>query len=144
MNTVLARSAFTARAAAQARGVTALRPRAAPVAPRVSKARNVARRAGEESSVDVESIIADAKASWDKVEDKTTAIIYVVGGIVALWLASTVVGAVNSVPLLPKLMELIGLSYSAWFVYRYLLFKSSRQELVADIEDLKKKITGGN
>jgi hypothetical protein len=24
---------------------------------------------------------------------------------------------------LPKILELIGLGYSAWFVYRYLLFK---------------------
>lgn len=27
-------------------------------------------------------------------------------------------------------------------VYRYLLFKSSREELVKDVDDLKKKITG--
>ncbi len=26
---------------------------------------------------------------------------------------------------LPKLLELVGLGYSAWFVYRYLLFKVS-------------------
>lgn len=58
-----------------------------------------------------------------------------------LWLASTVVGAVNAVPLLPKLLELVGLGYTSWFVYRYLLFKSSREELLADIEELKKKIT---
>jgi hypothetical protein len=41
---------------------------------------------------------------------------------------------------LPKLFELVGLGYSAWFTYRYLLFKSSREELVEDIETLKKKI----
>lgn len=41
---------------------------------------------------------------------------------------------------LPKLFELVGLGYSAWFTYRYLLFKSSREELVDDIEALKKKI----
>jgi hypothetical protein len=27
-------------------------------------------------------------------------------------------------------MELVGLGYTAWFVWRYLLFKSSREELV--------------
>lgn len=41
---------------------------------------------------------------------------------------------------LPKVFELVGLGYSAWFTYRYLLFKSSREELVEDIEALKKKI----
>jgi len=29
---------------------------------------------------------------------------------------------------LPKLLELVGLGYSAWFVYRYLLFKVSPPE----------------
>lgn len=68
--------------------------------------------------------------------------IYAGGALVALWLSSTIVGAINAVPLLPKLMELIGLGYTGWFVYRYLLFKSSRKELVEDIEVLKGKITG--
>lgn len=74
-------------------------------------------------------------------EDKPSAILYAGGAVVLLWLASTVVGAVNAIPLLPKLLELVGLGYTAWFVYRYLLFKSSREELLADIEELKKKIT---
>lgn len=78
---------------------------------------------------------------WDAVEDKPSALLYAGGAVVLLWLASTVVGAVNAVPLLPKLLELVGLGYTSWFVYRYLLFKSSREELLADIEELKKKIT---
>ncbi|KAG2661314.1 hypothetical protein PVAP13_1KG497900 [Panicum virgatum] len=43
---------------------------------------------------------------------------------------------------LPKIMELVGLGYTGWFVYRYLLFKESRKELAEDIESLKKKIAG--
>ncbi|CAI0469736.1 unnamed protein product [Linum tenue] len=43
---------------------------------------------------------------------------------------------------LPKIMELVGLGYTGWFVYRYLLFKQSRKELATDIETLKKKIAG--
>jgi hypothetical protein len=43
---------------------------------------------------------------------------------------------------LPKLLELIGLVYSSWFIYRYLLFKDSREELIADVDELKSKIVG--
>ncbi|CAN1157252.1 Protein CURVATURE THYLAKOID 1A, chloroplastic [Linum perenne] len=43
---------------------------------------------------------------------------------------------------LPKVMELVGLVYTGWFVYRYLLFKQGRKELATDIETLKKKIAG--
>lgn len=79
---------------------------------------------------------------WEKVENKPAFIIYSVAAFSAIWLSSTVINALNSVPLFPKLFELVGLGYSAWFTYRYLLFKSSREELVADIEQLKKKISG--
>ncbi|CAN6478555.1 unnamed protein product [Victoria cruziana] len=94
------------------------------------------------SSVQVEELFADLKEKWDGLENKSTVFIYGGGAIVAVWLSSIVVGAINSVPLLPKIMELVGLGYTGWFVYRYLLFKSSRKELASDIEELKKKIAG--
>merc|ERR550514_616115 len=95
-----------------------------------------------DTAVDVDQVVKDLANRWDKVEDKTSLVLYGSGAIVLLWLSSAIVGAVNNIPLLPKLMELVGLSYTAWFTYRYLLFKSSRQELVQDVEDLKKKISG--
>lgn len=36
---------------------------------------------------------------WDAVENKSTVIVYGGGAIVAVWLSSIVVGAINSVPL---------------------------------------------
>lgn len=79
---------------------------------------------------------------WEKVDNKPAFIVYTIAGFSAVWLSSTVVNAINHLPLLPKVFELVGLGYSAWFTYRYLLFKSSREELLADIEVLKKKISG--
>ncbi|KAB2021672.1 hypothetical protein ERO13_D07G145100v2 [Gossypium hirsutum] len=97
-------------------------------------------KASEETAVDAGEFFTDLKEKWDKVENKSTVILYGGGAIVAVWLSSIFVGALNSVPLLPKIMELVGLGYTGWFVYRYLLFKSSRKELATDIESLKKKI----
>ncbi|XP_076957444.1 protein CURVATURE THYLAKOID 1A, chloroplastic-like [Bidens hawaiensis] len=94
------------------------------------------------SAPDANELFNDLKEKWDAVENKSTVIIYGGGAIVAVWLSSIVVGAINSVPVLPKIMELVGLGYSGWFVYRYLLFKSSRKELATDIESIKKKIAG--
>ncbi|KAJ7962513.1 protein CURVATURE THYLAKOID 1A, chloroplastic-like [Quillaja saponaria] len=96
----------------------------------------------EETSVDANELFTDLKGKWDAVENKSTVLLYGGGAIVAVWLSSTLVGAINSVPLLPKILELVGLGYTGWFVYRYLLFKSSRKELATDIESLKKKIAG--
>ncbi|XP_047951368.1 protein CURVATURE THYLAKOID 1A, chloroplastic-like [Salvia hispanica] len=96
----------------------------------------------EESSLDTNELFNDLKEKWDAVENKTTVILYGGGSIVAIWLTSTVVGAINRVPLLPKIMELVGLGYTVWFVYRYLLFKRSRKELSEEIESIKKKLAG--
>lgn len=69
-------------------------------------------------------------------------ITYAAGATAALWLSSTLVGAINVVPLLPKVMELVGLGYSTWFVYRYVLFKESRQELVEQVDALIARVSG--
>ncbi|KAI3681841.1 hypothetical protein L6452_36646 [Arctium lappa] len=94
------------------------------------------------SAADPNELFTDLKEKWDALENKSTVIIYGGGGVVAIWLSSILIGAINSVPLLPKIMELVGLGYTGWFVYRYLLFKSSRKELATDIESIKKKIAG--
>lgn len=95
-------------------------------------------RAETDTTVDSEQIMQDLKKKWDRVENKTQVVIYAVGAVAALWLSSTVVGSINRIPLLPRIFELIGLGYSSWFTYRYLLFKSNRQELIKEVEDLKR------
>lgn len=94
------------------------------------------------TSADTEKIVADLKEKWDKIENKPAVALYAGGAVTLVWLSSAVVGAISAVPLLPKLLELVGVGYTGWFVYRYLLFKSSRKELASEIEELKNKITG--
>ncbi|GER46369.1 protein CURVATURE THYLAKOID 1A [Striga asiatica] len=96
----------------------------------------------DETPLDPNELSTYLKEKWDVLENKPAAILYGSGAIVAVWLASIVVGAVDSVPLLPKILELVGLGYSGWFAYRYLLFESSRKELATDIDALKKNIFG--
>ncbi|KAE8775593.1 hypothetical protein D2E30_23995 [Mycobacteroides abscessus] len=109
-------------------------------APRPSLLR--VKAASDDTSASGDEIIEDLKGKWEAIEDKPTFLLYSGGAVVALWLTTVVVGAINSVPLLPKLLELVGLGYTGWFVYRYLLFKESRKELATDIESFKKKIAG--
>ncbi|PIN01562.1 hypothetical protein CDL12_25930 [Handroanthus impetiginosus] len=96
----------------------------------------------DETPIDADELLKDLQEKWDAIENKSTVLLYGGGAIVAVWLASIVVGAINSIPLLPKIMELVGLGYTGWFVYRYLLFKSGRKELVSEVEAIKKKIAG--
>lgn len=66
------------------------------------------------------------------------------GAIVSVKLVLAILGAVNEIPLLAPTFELIGLSYTGWFLYRYLLKASNRQELLEDINSLKDQVLGKN
>ncbi|PKU70462.1 protein CURVATURE THYLAKOID 1D, chloroplastic [Dendrobium catenatum] len=67
---------------------------------------------------------------------------YGAGAFLTLWISSSVVTAIDSLPLFPKVLELVGLGYTIWFSYRYLIFKKNREELFSMIEDLKEQIIG--
>ncbi|KAH1058634.1 hypothetical protein AAZX31_02G038700 [Glycine max] len=75
-------------------------------------------------------------------DDTGSIVVYGGGALVALWLTSAVIGAIDSIPLFPKLLEVVGLAYTVWFTSRYLLFKQNRDELGAKIEELKGQIFG--
>ncbi|MEH2258216.1 CAAD domain-containing protein [Nostoc sp.] len=62
--------------------------------------------------------------------------------VTALRIFLAVLNAINDIPLLSPILELIGLSYTIWFTFRYLLKDSTRQELVAEIRLLQKQILG--
>ena len=96
-------------------------------------------RAEKFNADDVLATIAD---KWEETENKSTVITYVAGATAVVWLSSTLVGAINVVPLLPKIMELVGLGYYTWFAYRYVLFKESRQELVEQVDALVSRVSG--
>lgn len=72
-----------------------------------------------------------------------TTIGVVVAGLVSLKVALAVVSALNEVPLLAPAFEGIGIGYTGWFIYRYLLKASNRSELSKDFEAFKQEIMGG-
>ncbi|XP_062100215.1 protein CURVATURE THYLAKOID 1D, chloroplastic-like [Humulus lupulus] len=75
-------------------------------------------------------------------EDTYSFLLFGGGALLTLWLASAVVGAIDSIPVFPKLLEIVGLGYTVWFASRYLIFKKRREELVAKIEELKEEVLG--
>ncbi|GAX44137.1 hypothetical protein NIES4075_51540 [Tolypothrix sp. NIES-4075] len=67
-----------------------------------------------------------------------------IAAILAVKIVLAILDALNDIPLLSPTFELVGISYSTWFVFRYLLKDSTRQELSANIESLKKQTFGNN
>jgi hypothetical protein len=62
--------------------------------------------------------------------------------IITVKVVLAVLDALNDIPLLAPTLELIGIGYSAWFVNRYLLKASKRQELAQEIDSLKQQVVG--
>jgi hypothetical protein len=67
---------------------------------------------------------------------------YAVGALVLITVLKAVVAAVDSLPVLPGILELVGLGYCGWFAWRFVIFKSSRQELLEEIDELLGRTTG--
>ncbi len=64
--------------------------------------------------------------------------------IISVKIIVAVLGAIGDIPLLAPILQLVGLSYTAWFVWRYLWKASNRQELMAEFDALKNQIFGEN
>lgn len=66
----------------------------------------------------------------------------IVGALVTVKLTLALLDAINDIPLIAPTLELIGIGYTAWFVYRYLLTAANRQELSNQVTSLKNQFLG--
>jgi hypothetical protein len=71
-----------------------------------------------------------------------TSVALVLAAILALRVVLAVLDALDDIPLLSPLFKAIGIVYSTWFVNRYLLRSSSRQELSKGFQSLKRQVVG--
>jgi hypothetical protein len=67
-----------------------------------------------------------------------------VAAMTALRILLAITDALNDIPLVAPFFELIGFGYVIWFVSRYFLKASTRQELAGEIEMVKKQIADEN
>jgi len=109
--------------------------------------RGVAVRAtssGEGATEDVPEIVKAAQDAWDKVEDKYAVATIGVAAIVALWTAAGALKAIEKLPLLPGVLEIVGIGYTGWFTYRNLVFQPDREALISKVKSTYKEITGSS
>ncbi|BDA67221.1 hypothetical protein CAL7716_013870 [Calothrix sp. PCC 7716] len=97
---------------------------------------------GEQVSSFLATLPEYAGTIFNKYKQPLTVLGLIVAAIVTLKVVLAVLDALNDIPLVAPTFELIGIGYSAWFVYRYLLKASSRQELTSEITTIKKQVVG--
>jgi glutamyl-tRNA synthetase len=68
----------------------------------------------------------------------------IVVALVSIKVLVAVLNVFNTIPLVAPTLELVGIAYSLWFVYRYLLKSSTRQELSDQITSFIEQIAGQN
>ncbi len=71
-------------------------------------------------------------------------LVLLLSGVVSVKVFLAVLDAINDVPLLAPTFELIGLGYTVWFVYRYLLRANTRKELSQELQAFKEQVVGQN
>ena len=69
-------------------------------------------------------------------------LVLILSALVTVKVAIAVLDAVNDVPLLQPIFELIGIFYFVWFAFRYLLKYETRQELSQKFNSFKQQSLG--
>ncbi|MDZ7956419.1 MAG: CAAD domain-containing protein [Aulosira sp. DedQUE10] len=67
-----------------------------------------------------------------------------VAAVIALRILLAITDAIDDIPFLASFFQLVGFSYVIWFVSRYFIKASTRQELAGEIESTKQQIADSN
>ncbi len=79
---------------------------------------------------------------YQQYKSPLTVVGLILASIISLKVLLGVVDELNDIPLLAPTFELIGIGYTVWFVYRYLLRSSNRQQLGQEIQAIKEQVFG--
>ncbi|XP_043716240.1 protein CURVATURE THYLAKOID 1B, chloroplastic-like [Telopea speciosissima] len=112
-------------------------------------ARNVIAMATAETSAEVAAaelpeILNSIREAWDKLEDKYAVTSLTFAGAIAVWGSTGMISAIDRLPIVPGVLELVGIGYTGWFAYRNLIFKPDREALIKKIKDTYKDIIGSS
>ncbi|WCJ22519.1 Protein CURVATURE THYLAKOID 1B chloroplastic [Euphorbia peplus] len=110
-------------------------------------ARNVVAMATGEASPEVDTtelpeVLKTVQEAWDKVDDKYAVSSLAVAGVVALWGSTGMISAIDRLPLIPGVLELVGIGYTGWFAYKNLVFKPDREALIEKIKSTYSDVIG--
>lgn len=115
----------------------------------VVAARNIvvkadAKEAAEEVMADLTSGAEDLADKltkyWEDSDEKPTLVAVGFGGLLALYFVSNLVNAVDRLPLISNVFELVGIIFSGWTAYRYFLVEGEKEKLTSDVKGFLSKV----
>ncbi|KAH7664464.1 Cyanobacterial aminoacyl-tRNA synthetase CAAD domain-containing protein [Dioscorea alata] len=82
--------------------------------------------------------------AWNQVEDKYAVSSLAFAAAVGLWGSAGMISAIDRLPVVPGVLELVGIGYSGWFAYQNLVYKPDREALLVKIKCLYRDIIGSS
>ncbi|MUG97418.1 hypothetical protein F7734_35880 [Scytonema sp. UIC 10036] len=113
-----------------------------PLLPPAAKSQDKWQQIAEEVSQVLADLPDKIGQVFNQYQQLIITIVLIASAIVTGRVFLAILDAINDIPLLIPIFELIGISYTTWFVFRYLLKGSTRQELVEQIQSIKNDILG--
>ncbi len=110
--------------------------------PSAAKSQEKWQEIGEQVSQFLADLPDNLGKFFNQYQQLTVTIVLIAATIVTGKVVLAILDAINDIPLLYPIFELIGISYTTWFVFRYLLKGSTRQELAEQIQSIKNDILG--
>lgn len=98
----------------------------------------------EATPTEVPEIVKTLQETWDKVDDKYAVSSLALVGVIALWGSVGLISAIDRLPLIPGILEIVGIGYTGWFVYKNIVFKPDREALVRKVKETYNEILGSN
>lgn len=125
-------SAFMGRPAALKARVAAPKARAQVTVKAASQTEDLNKKLSEVTST--------VSEKWDETEEKPAVVTLGVFGLVGLVAANGVLKSIDGLPLVPDLLELVGIGFSGFYIYQNLLFKPDRAALKDSISKSLDKV----
>jgi hypothetical protein len=132
-STKTASKAFLGRTAALKSSVMA--PRAS-----VRGASIRADAATEDLNKKLKEVSSTVSEKWEETDDKPAVVTLGIYGLVGLVAANGVLKSIDGLPLIPDLLELVGIGFSGFYIYQNLLFKPDRAALKESLSKAVDKI----
>ncbi|KAK1369868.1 protein CURVATURE THYLAKOID 1B, chloroplastic [Heracleum sosnowskyi] len=89
-----------------------------------------------EAETELPEVFETIQEAWNKVDDKYAVTSLGVAAAIALIGSSGLISAIDRLPLVPGVLELVGIGYTGWFAYKNLIFKPEREALLQKIKSL--------
>jgi CAAD domains of cyanobacterial aminoacyl-tRNA synthetase len=81
---------------------------------------------------------------FNEYKAQITSVALLVTAVLSVRIVLAILDALDDIPLVTTFFELVGIGYVTWFVSRYMLKASTRQEMMSEISSFKQQILGQN